>query len=248
MPKGVETYVDGGGFAVVDFVDPSLRGSGLAKLIEIGGPESVETITRDGPRRKYRVPEGNANEAGLIDNASSVDATASGDVGYAAHLAAQSRAVPGNPGLAAHSRGANDAGPVEQSDVLGNQSVSTTESQTAAPATDAAPLHADLVAKMAAARNEQTAVVRERAAELADQRPAQTSAANVNASLAGQSAALATDPQSRGGEGLVPVVESPSLDWTRTQIDAHAATVHGIDTKTEPNKQAALDKIEGAKS
>jgi hypothetical protein len=68
MPKGVEVVVDGG-FATIDFTDSSLRGPGLARLIEVGGPEIVETLTREGPRRMYRVPEGNAREAGLIDGA-----------------------------------------------------------------------------------------------------------------------------------------------------------------------------------
>lgn len=70
MPKGVEVVVDDG-FAEIDFVDPVLRGPGLAKLIDVGGAETVETLTREGPRRKYRVPEGNAREAGLIDEATS---------------------------------------------------------------------------------------------------------------------------------------------------------------------------------
>jgi len=66
MPQGIIATVDNG-FATLDFVDPSLRGPALTKLLEIGGPESIETITRVGPRRQYRVPEGNATEAGLLD-------------------------------------------------------------------------------------------------------------------------------------------------------------------------------------
>jgi hypothetical protein len=68
MPKGVETYVENG-FATIEFVDPSLRGPGLQRLLDIGGPETIDTITRDGPRRKYRTPAGNAAEAGLLDTA-----------------------------------------------------------------------------------------------------------------------------------------------------------------------------------
>lgn len=66
MPTGIIATVDNG-FATIDFVDQSLRGPGLAKLVEIGGAATIETITRDGPRRKYRVPVGNAEEAELID-------------------------------------------------------------------------------------------------------------------------------------------------------------------------------------
>lgn len=68
MPEGIVATVDDG-FATLDFVDTSLRGPALTKLIEIGGAATIETITRVGPRRQYRVPEGNAREAGLLDAA-----------------------------------------------------------------------------------------------------------------------------------------------------------------------------------
>jgi hypothetical protein len=71
MPEGIVATVDDG-FATLDFVDPSLRGPALASLLEIGGPATIETITRQGPRRQYRVPEGNAREAGLLDGDSHV--------------------------------------------------------------------------------------------------------------------------------------------------------------------------------
>ena len=66
MPQGITATVDAG-FATLDFVDPALRGPALTRLLDIGGPESIETLTRRGPRRLYRVPEGNAREAGLLD-------------------------------------------------------------------------------------------------------------------------------------------------------------------------------------
>lgn len=72
MPAGVEVLV-ADGFATIDFVDPKLRGQGLAALLENTPPEFIETLTRTGPRRLYRVPEGNAREAGLVDKASQVD-------------------------------------------------------------------------------------------------------------------------------------------------------------------------------
>jgi hypothetical protein len=71
------------GFATIDFVDGSLKGAALARLMDIGGPASIQTITREGPRRKYRVPEGNAAQAGLLD----VAGRARGDTGYSAALA-----------------------------------------------------------------------------------------------------------------------------------------------------------------
>lgn len=67
MPAGVEVVVDEG-FATIDFVDRTLRGPGIAALLAVGGPETVETLTLEGPRRVYRVPEGNAREAGLLDD------------------------------------------------------------------------------------------------------------------------------------------------------------------------------------
>lgn len=90
MPKGIEVVVDGG-FATIDFVDRSLRGSGLNRLLQATPPEMVETLSRSGPRRQYRVPEGNAREAGLLD-VPAVDALASGDTGFAEALASASPA------------------------------------------------------------------------------------------------------------------------------------------------------------
>jgi hypothetical protein len=58
----------------------------LQKLLEIGGPEVIETLTRSGPRRRYRVPAGNAAEAGLLDKRSKVAALTAGDSGYAEAL------------------------------------------------------------------------------------------------------------------------------------------------------------------
>lgn len=66
MPEGVVTTVEDG-FATIDFVDRKQRGPGLSRLIALYGPEVIETLTRQGPRRLYRVPEGNAREAGLLD-------------------------------------------------------------------------------------------------------------------------------------------------------------------------------------
>lgn len=66
MPEGIVATVDEG-FVTLDFVDVALRGPVLKRLLDIGGPATIETITRRGPRRQYRVPVGNAREAGLLD-------------------------------------------------------------------------------------------------------------------------------------------------------------------------------------
>ncbi|ART68197.1 hypothetical protein BTO20_06025 [Mycobacterium dioxanotrophicus] len=69
MPAGVLVVVENG-FATIDFVDKAKRGPALAKLFEIGTPpDAIEKLTRSGPRAVYVVPEGNAREAGLLDEA-----------------------------------------------------------------------------------------------------------------------------------------------------------------------------------
>jgi hypothetical protein len=79
MPAGVLVVVENG-FATIDFVDKAKRGPALAKLFEIGTPpEAIEKLTRSGPRAVYVVPEGNAREAGLLDEADVEDAVV-GDV------------------------------------------------------------------------------------------------------------------------------------------------------------------------
>lgn len=82
MPEGVIAEVVDG-YATIDFVDGALKGPALARVMQISGPASIQTITREGPRRKYRVPEDAANEAGLLD----VAGRARGDTGHAAALA-----------------------------------------------------------------------------------------------------------------------------------------------------------------
>lgn len=83
--KGVEVHVEDG-FATIDFTDPAKRGPGLQRLLEVGGPETIETLTREGPRKRYRVAEGNARAARLLDKRSKVDALTSGDSGFSEAL------------------------------------------------------------------------------------------------------------------------------------------------------------------
>lgn len=186
MPSGVETFVDGEGFAVLDFVDPARRGPALAKLIEIGGPESIETITRDGPRRKYRVPEGNASDAGLIDTP--VDALPRGDLKFADALAKEN--PQDNPrthrpdlpdGLYGHTP------PVDQAQVLHNQSITTTEGSAGPSAEAVAPTHTEVI----------TAVKKK--AATSRKAPAKRKPRTVTAAptIAAQKGALGSDPQSR---------------------------------------------------
>lgn len=85
MPAGIEAVVEDG-FATIDFVDRSLVGPSLAKLVEIGSKVTKET--RVGPRARYTMPEGDAIAAGLIDGTTviPVDGLAYGDSGFAADL------------------------------------------------------------------------------------------------------------------------------------------------------------------
>ena len=157
MPAGVETVVDGG-FATIDFIDVSLRGPALAKLLEVGGPGTIQTITREGPRRKYRVAEGNAREAGLLDTP--VDTTAAGDTGFAADLADASSqgARPEQPTV----KGQAYVGTTPSEDVLGGTSVETSLASGSGTGESVAPPHADVIervkkapAKRAAAKKAQ---------------------------------------------------------------------------------------------
>lgn len=76
MPAGVDVAVEDG-FATIEFVDRSLRGPGLAKLLAVGTPpELIEKVTL--PRLAYIVPEGNARLAGLLDEAEAIEVPADG--------------------------------------------------------------------------------------------------------------------------------------------------------------------------
>lgn len=81
MPEGISVVVEDG-FATFDFVDPKLKGPTLSKLIATYGPEVIETLTRTGPRRLYRVPEGNAREVGLLDGGGAPEAPVVASVTY----------------------------------------------------------------------------------------------------------------------------------------------------------------------
>lgn len=67
MPAGIEAVLEDG-FATISFLDPSLRGTSIAKLLDVVGPEFIE-IRTGGTRRSYVVPESAARAAGLLDTA-----------------------------------------------------------------------------------------------------------------------------------------------------------------------------------
>ena len=71
MPVGINVEDDprNPGFVLIEFADSTLKGKSLQTLIAAGGPEIVEPLTREkgSERTRYRVPEGNAVAAGLIE-------------------------------------------------------------------------------------------------------------------------------------------------------------------------------------
>ncbi|AEJ91813.1 hypothetical protein THORA_14 [Mycobacterium phage Thora] len=129
MPEGIIATVEDG-FATIDFVNPELRGPALAALLELGGPGTIETISRRGPRRLYRVPEGNAEEVGLLDGDEGPATWSAGaDTGRAAALKAADPNVVGGddwhtPILEHSSRNAY-VGTVANEDVLDRTQVYT---------------------------------------------------------------------------------------------------------------------------
>jgi hypothetical protein len=103
MPAGVEVFVEDG-FATIDFTDRDKRAEGLSALLKNTPPGLVQTVSRTGPRRQYRVPEGNAREAGLLDgDGDDADAQAAQpyptdpDTGFAQALADADPYAEANP-------------------------------------------------------------------------------------------------------------------------------------------------------
>lgn len=105
MPAGVIAEVVDG-YATLDFLDPALRGPALNRLLGIGGPGSIKTVTREGPRRKYIVPEGNAVAAGLLDGFELL-AGLRGDTGHAQTLAEAHSVQKRRPGRPRNPTSAN---------------------------------------------------------------------------------------------------------------------------------------------
>lgn len=78
MPQGIDVLIEDG-LATIDFVDRSLKGPGLARLLEVAPADQIEKLTRSGPRPVYRVPEGFARAAELLDDPAPTDDDADAD-------------------------------------------------------------------------------------------------------------------------------------------------------------------------
>ncbi|AHB79334.1 hypothetical protein JAMAL_14 [Mycobacterium phage JAMaL] len=275
MPAGIIATVDGG-FATIDFLDKSLRGPALADLVEIGGPASVETITRDGPRRKYRVPVGNAQAAGLLDGDEVGDVWSAGrDTGAAAAtVAADPNVNPGADNANWHTpvdqyTSANKyVGQVPNATVLHNRGqVYTGDADSAGGDLAHPPTHAEVIQNVKDAKTPPTQGFA----------APQARAAVVAGSLAEQDAALGSDPggwaeqpgapteadvsapsEPQGSETPAPEVTTPAdesaypdgeptVDWTRKQLDAYAADKLGLDTTKLESKAAVVAAINAPK-
>lgn len=247
MPEGIIATVDNG-FATLDFVDRDLRGPALAELISIGGPESVETLSRSGPRRQYRVPEGNAREAGLLDDEVPGAVYSAGhDTGAAAATQASDPNV--NPGLdgadwhtpVAEYTSANSFVADAREGVLTRPQVVTGDGGSFGGSGSSLP-HAEVIEHVA----ENTP------APTPGSAVPETPAAVIANALGGQPSALPSDPGGNAPQPTEPVepyvpaasapaestgddrpadvpTGSPSSGWTRAELDAYARWALGAD-------------------
>ena len=207
MPAGIIATVDDG-FATIEFVDQSKRAKALADLVEIGGPGSIETITRDGPRRKYRVPVQFATQAGLLDgDETGAQWSAGKDTGAAAALvAADPNVNPGADNANWHTpvdqyTSANKyVGQVPNADVLHGRPKVYTGSASSYGGSGDSPLHSeviDLVKKLKAPEGAPEGFAARTFSETGGEAPAQELRVGaLNAGFASQDGAIGTDPGS----------------------------------------------------
>lgn len=205
MPAGIIATVDDG-FATIDFVDQSKRAGALAALVEIGGPGSIETITRDGPRRKYRVPVQFATQAGLLDgDETGAQWSAGKDTGAAAALvAADPNVNPGADNANWHTpvdqyTSANKyVGQVPNADVLHGRPQVYTGSASSYGGSGDSPLHSeviDLVKKLKAPEGATEGFAARTFSETSGEAPAEELRIGaLNAGFASQDGAIGTDP------------------------------------------------------
>lgn len=244
MPQGVEVYVEGG-FATIDFVDRTLRGPGLSRLIDSGGPSIIEKMTRSGPRVQYRVPEGNAREAGLLDTPADGVRPDRVDLGMAEALASASTegARPVQPGshnsfsqtmrAGEYRTGITDEATFESTAeaVLGHTSVATTVSPDAELASALAPLHAEVIAAVPGP-----------VFASGDPAPFGTPVGVGSPTDATAASAGASEADAAIAEGKFPEGD-PEESWTRKQLDSYAAIVLKRDTTSKvdyPSKAHVL--------
>ena len=98
MPQGIEVFVEEG-FAEITVPDKTLRGQVLNSILAHTPVALIEKDTRKGKHVVYRIPEGNARDAGLLDE-SAVEGRLpiKGDMGLAQDLVDADPQVSGRGG------------------------------------------------------------------------------------------------------------------------------------------------------
>lgn len=230
MPAGVEVVVQDG-FATIDFVDPAKRGPGLLALINVGGPATIEKLTRGGPRVLYVVPEGNAREAGLLDEVSEVAALEKPDTSSATD--ATGAVPPEFPSTRDLHAQVMRSGKYATGGVIEALADGT---------------FTELVSEDTGGPYEVLPEI-ESYPDGATPLDAIVSSADVDEAVPAGDAELIEIP---GGGAVEPGSKAwpdgePDDDWTRPQLNAYAQAVQGIDTRELPNKAAVVAAIKAPK-
>lgn len=263
MPAGIAVEV-ADGFAVIEFVDKAKRGPALDALIKFGGPATVEKLSREKGSNtpRYRVPEGNAREVGLLDDA---DDTLSNVTTYGG-TDATGIVLPEAPG------GGLLHAPVIRAGTYsgGHDGGTVTAPADPVPSDIAAPTHAAIIEQVAEVQSTpvepqgveggaypapeaggafigmtglQTAVAPSAPAEA----PAEADAPAEPQEATGGDGGVVIDSAKDGDVAAAPAFPAglPDEDWKRDEINAYAKSkgVNTSDPKKYPNKAAALAAI-----
>lgn len=243
MPKGINVFVEDG-LATIDFADKRKRGPGLAALLDNTPPELIEKMTRSGPRTLYRVPEGNARLAGLLDAPSEGTYLDRDDLGFAAALVAADPNA--NPGKFHH--------PVKtvRTQAYGNSGVITGPLRPNQPVADDVPAPPNGAKIGAADLQEKVRANTPRPADYAPQRVPEDQ--RVPAAQGTVAAVVDRTPQGDPGPTTVSTPSAtahldayPSPDWKIDRMRAYARE-RGIDISGAAKKTEVYSRIVAATS
>lgn len=243
MPKGIDVLVEEG-FATIDFVDRRLRGQGIAALLEHTPAELVEKITRSGPRALYRVPEGNAREAGMLDGENTVDHLADReDTKFAQQLVDSDpwegkgvwsqprRTVKGN----AYVNGRDGANGAIQGPLRPNQPTGTPPARPAAATESASELQARIKAS-----TRRPADYQPKPYEKVSGPPIAVTRSGLHP--ARPASTVESAPVEKASTAATYDDGKPDMDWSRSDMDAYAEGL-GLDPKKFSNKEKLLAAI-----
>ena len=262
MPQGIIATDEGDGFVTLDFVDKSLRGPALNKLVEIGGAETIETISRRGPRRQYKVPRGNAEAAGLVDDDTEQRTRSAGqDTGAAAALAdADPNINTGDDQADWHTPTGEYSstnafvGQVPNEAVLDRPQVFTGEADSFGGSGDTAP-HRDVIDTVLDSSSVLAVGGTQPASEV-EPAPPLIPVSQINASLANQPGAQSTDPGARpdaGGQAVsedftsvqAARAESPQTGQTTESLGQVPTASGPVAAPTPPDAEDVVEYPEG---